>query len=97
VAPTCAHGREEAKALKQEAGFTAQRWVVECTHRCMHRSRHLLIRWDKRLQNYLGFLHLTCTYSSYKPSGLLGSALRPHGHSSLSGVAVHDPSHVLHC
>jgi hypothetical protein len=88
---------EEAKALKQEAGFTAQRWVVECTYRWLNRSRRLLIRWDNKLQSYLRFRHLACVYLTYKSSGLLGSGLRPYGHSGLSGVAVHDPTHVVHC
>jgi transposase len=63
---------EEAKALKQEAGFTARRWVVERTHRWMNRFRRVLIRWDKKVRNYLGFLHLACAYITYKRSGLLG-------------------------
>jgi putative transposase len=63
---------EEAKALKQEAGFKARRWVVERTHSWMNRFRRLLIRWDKKARNYLGFLHLACAYITYKQSGLLG-------------------------
>jgi putative transposase len=63
---------EEAKALKQEAGFKARRWVVERTHSWMNRFRRILIRWDKKVCNYLGFLHLACAYITYKQSGLLG-------------------------
>jgi putative transposase len=63
---------EEAKALKQEAGFKARRWVVERTHRGMNRVRRILIRWDKKVRNYLGFLHLACALITYKQSGLLG-------------------------
>ena len=63
---------EEAKALKEEAGFTARRWVVERTHSWMNRFRRVLIRWDKKVRNYLGFLHLACAYITYKRSGLLG-------------------------
>jgi putative transposase len=48
---------EEANALKQDAGFRARRWVVERTHRWMTRFRRVLIRWDKNVRNYLGFLH----------------------------------------
>jgi putative transposase len=62
---------EEAKALKQEAGFKARRWVVERTHSWMHRFRRLLIRWDKKACNYLGFLHLVCAYITYRQAGLL--------------------------
>jgi len=62
---------EEAKALKQEAGFKARRWVVERTHSWMNRFRRLLIRWDKKVCNYLGFLHLACAYITYRQAGLL--------------------------
>jgi transposase len=63
---------EEAKALKQDAGFRARRWVVERTHRGMNRFRRVLIRWDKKVRNYLGFLHVACAYITYRQSGLLG-------------------------
>jgi putative transposase len=63
---------EEAKALKQEAGYKARRWVVERTHSWMNRFRRVLIRWDKQLRNYLGFLHLACAYITYRQAGLLG-------------------------
>ena len=62
---------EEAQALKQEAGFKAHRWVVERTHSWMNRFRRVLIRWDKKVRNYLGFLHLACAYITYRQSGLL--------------------------
>jgi putative transposase len=63
---------EEAKALKQEAGFKARRWVVERTHSWMNRFRRVLIRWDKNVRNDLGFLHLACAFITYRQSGLLG-------------------------
>jgi putative transposase len=62
---------EEAKALKEETGFKARRWVVERTHSWMNRFRRVLIRWDKKACNYLGFLHLVCAYITYRHSGLL--------------------------
>lgn len=51
---------EEAQALKREAGFKARRWEVERTHSWMNRYRRVLIRWEKRLENYIGLLHFTC-------------------------------------
>ena len=63
---------EEAKALQPDAGFRARRWVVERTHSWMNRFRRVLIRWDKKVCNYLGFLHLACAYITFKQSGLLG-------------------------
>jgi putative transposase len=63
---------EEAKALKQDAGFKARRWVVERAHSWMNRFRRVLIRWDKKVRNYLAFLHLACAYITFRQSGLLG-------------------------
>ena len=63
---------EEAKALKREAGFKARRWVVERTHSWMNRFRRILIRWEKKVQNYFGMLHLACACITYRQAGLLG-------------------------
>jgi putative transposase len=63
---------EEAKALRQEAGFRARRWVVERTHSWMNRFRRVLIRWDKKVRHDVAFLHLACAYITYRQSGLLG-------------------------
>jgi transposase len=51
---------EEKKALAQEPGFRARRWVVERTHSWMNRFRRILIRWEKKAQNYLAMLHFAC-------------------------------------
>jgi hypothetical protein len=59
---------EEAQATKREAGFKARRWVVERTHR----FRAILIRWEKKAQNYLALLHFACAYITFRQSGLLG-------------------------
>ena len=69
-----AHSRargEEAQALQQEAGFKARRWGVERTQSWMNRFRRVLIRWDKKVCNYLGLLHLACAYITYRQAGLL--------------------------
>ena len=63
---------EEAKALKQDAGVRARRWVVERTHSWLNRFRRVLIRWDKKVRNHLGFLHFACAYITYRQSGLVG-------------------------
>jgi len=51
---------EEAKALKEELGFKARRWVVERTHSWMNRFRRILVRWEKKAENYIGMIHLVC-------------------------------------
>jgi transposase len=47
--PASTSKRHEAKA---------RRWDVERTHSWTNRARRLLIRWEKKVANYLGFLHL---------------------------------------
>jgi hypothetical protein len=39
---------------------------------CARALRRILIRWDKKVRHYLGFLHLACASITYKQSGLLG-------------------------
>ena len=63
---------EEAKAIKREVGFKARRWVVERAHSWMNRFRRLLVRWDKKPENYLAFLHLACGLIAFRASGLFG-------------------------
>ncbi len=63
---------EEAKALKREAGYRARRWVVERTHSWMNRFRRVLIRWEKKVENYFGMLHFVCAWITYLAAGLLG-------------------------
>lgn len=63
---------EEAQELKQEAGKGARRWVVERTHSWLNRFRRLLIRWDKKSENYLGFLHFACALIAFRAAGLFG-------------------------
>jgi putative transposase len=63
---------EEARALKEEAGSKARRWVVERTHSWMNRFRRVLIRWEKKVENYFGMLHLVCAWITYRSAGLLG-------------------------
>jgi transposase len=63
---------EEARKIKHEVGFKARRWVVERTHSWMNRFRRILTRWEKKLQNYLAFLHLGCAIITYRAARLLG-------------------------
>ncbi len=71
TAPIMARG-DEAQAIKRRAGYRARRWVVERTHSWMNRFRRILTRWEKKLENYLGLLHLVCAWITYRSAGLLG-------------------------
>jgi putative transposase len=59
-------GQEKVEKV-QTPGYRALRWVVERTHSWLNRSRRLLVRWEKKTQNYLAFLQL---------AGLCSVALR---------------------
>lgn len=53
--------RGQEKAEKQE-GKKARRWVVEVTFSWFNRFRKLLVRWEKKEQNYLALLHFACAF-----------------------------------
>jgi putative transposase len=51
---------EEKKDAKGRKRHKARRWVVERTVSWLNRCRAILIRWDKKSQNYLGMIQLAC-------------------------------------
>ena len=63
---------EEAKELAAEAGKRARRWVVERSHSWMNRFRRILIRWEKKPEHYLAFLHFACALIAFRAAGLFG-------------------------
>jgi len=62
---------EEARAIKEEAGFKARRWVVERTHSWMNRFRRILVRWEKLPETFIAMLHLACGIITWRATGLL--------------------------
>lgn len=60
ISPADKKKRIERKEARQHLGGRARRWVVERTHSWLNRSRRLLVRWEKKPENYLGFIHLAC-------------------------------------
>ena len=46
--------------------------MVERAHSWLNRFRRLLIRWDKKAENYLGFLHFACALLAFRAAGLFG-------------------------
>jgi transposase len=63
---------EEAQDLAAEAGKRARRWVVERSHSWMNRFRRILIRWEKKPEHYLAFLHFACALIAFRAAGLFG-------------------------
>jgi len=50
----------------------ARRWKVERTHSWLNRARRLLIRWEKKVVNYVGFLHLQFAIVALRTAKVLG-------------------------
>jgi transposase len=63
---------EERQELAQEAGKRARRWVVERTHSWMNRFRRILVRWEKKADHYLAFLHFACGLIAFRAAALFG-------------------------
>jgi putative transposase len=53
-------------------GYRARRWPVERTHSWMNRFRRILVRWEKKVENYTAMVHLVCAFIAFKQAGLLG-------------------------
>ena len=70
-----AHIKARGKEIqeKQEIpGYRARRWVVERTHSWMNRFRRLLIRWEKKVENYIAMLHFACAWITFRAAGVFG-------------------------
>lgn len=63
---------EEAQDKARVPGYRARRWVVERTHSWLNRFRRLLIRWDKKVENYLALLHFACAWITFRAAGVFG-------------------------
>jgi putative transposase len=63
---------EERQAKGEIPGYRARRWVVERTHAWMNRFRRLLIRWEKKVANYLAMLHFACAWITFRAAELFG-------------------------
>lgn len=63
---------EEAKSIREETGRRARRWVVERSHSWLNRFRRILVRWDKKSEHYLAFVHFACALIAFRAAGLFG-------------------------
>lgn len=63
---------EEEKERRSNPRFRARRWVVERSHSWLNRFRRLLIRWEKKADNYEAFIHLACAWITLQAAGVLG-------------------------
>ena len=63
---------EEAQQKKAVPRYRARRWVVERTHSWLNKFRRLLIRWEKKVANYLAMIHLACAIITFRAAGVSG-------------------------
>ena len=65
--------RGEEKAAKRDIpGYRARRWVAERTHSWLNRFRRLLIRWEKKVENYIAMLHFACAWITFRAAEVVG-------------------------
>lgn len=64
-------GEEQTELLKIP-GYRARRWVVERTHSWLNRFRRLLIRWEKKVPNYIALLYLAFALICFRSAGVFG-------------------------
>jgi putative transposase len=57
---------EEKKDRRGKKTKKARRWVVERTIGWLNRCRAILIRWDKKAENYLAMIQLACALLWYR-------------------------------
>jgi transposase len=63
---------EEIKEKTTIPGYRARRWVVERTHSWMNRFRRILVRWEKKQENYMAMLHFACAWISFRSAEVFG-------------------------
>ena len=67
--PHIRHRREEK--IIRKSHHAAKRWVIERTNSWHNRFRKLLVRYEKKVENYLGLVQLACCVIIYRRT-LLG-------------------------
>lgn len=63
---------EETKARPDHPNHRPRRWVVERVHSWVNRFRRLLIRWEKKPQNYEAMIQFACGIIAWEQANLLG-------------------------
>lgn len=63
---------EERRRRRRNKRDRARRWVVERTPSWINRFRRLLVRWEKKADNYLGLLHCACAVITFQQGRLFG-------------------------
>ena len=64
--------KKKKKKKKRIPKYRARRWVIERTHSWMNRFRRLLIRWEKKENNYIAILHFAYAWITHKRGRVFG-------------------------
>ena len=64
--------RKEQRSGVRKKGHKARRWVVERTLAWLCKCRGILVRYDKKDENYLGLIQLACALFWYRRLHRLG-------------------------
>jgi putative transposase len=64
--------RQEARSKTRTKGHKPRRWVVERTIAWLCKCRGILVRYDKKDENYLGLIQLACALFWYRRLHRLG-------------------------
>src|SRR6476620_477097 len=62
--------RGKGRSRRKIPKYRARRWVVERTHSWTNRFRRLLIRWEKKIENYIAMLHFACAWITHRAAEL---------------------------
>lgn len=63
---------QATQPIKRSVRKKARRYVVERAHSWMNRFRGILIRWNKKPENYIAMLHFALGCIAYHAAGLFG-------------------------
>jgi putative transposase len=77
-------GWKQKEACDRSKGHKPRRWVVERTWAWLSKCRGILVRYDKKDENYLGLLQLACALFWYRRLDRLGDVGANQGRSSSS-------------
>jgi transposase len=58
--------KNETQSYFNRKKYTAKRWVVERTNSWHNRFRKLFTRYEKKVENYLGLVQLSCSIIIYR-------------------------------
>ena len=63
--------RGQERCQPYAEGSRPRRWAMERTQSWLNRSRRVLVRWEKKAENYLALLHLACAQLIFGKLGRL--------------------------